>query len=285
MHPLPIWLRYFSILSISAVISFLLVQTAHHATEAEPIFNIEGKRSVAVGDTICLPQAQSGFHFTLMLVMSTKCPYSQAMAPLAQKMSQYAATHGIDTVIITETDASAVWPHLLQAPSVTTLISAAPRIGYSSIPVIALLDEKRRVLAHKISYSYRDNNEEILRGIFSRDAKYSQEVRDVTDHSGRSGPPGPQVVRLTQYIPRESLIQERMADFKDLMTVEDLALRAPYEIDTQQPVVLDCSVVAGRECEVSTRTLQNLSFLVAYTINGWEGKTLTSKCVEDALGP
>ena len=290
IHPTLKKLSYVYILSISAILSFLLCQTVHRSLKSTStrLTNPQGKRSVAVGDAICLPQTNGNSSTVLVLIMSTKCPYSRAMLPLAQKMANYAEDNGIETVVIGDADMEAVWPHLLRSRSVTKLFATATQIGYSSIPVIALLDEGRRVRAHKIGYDSGDNDEEIIRAIFLTDSEYSKEVSDVAvDSSSSSGvvSSGMQVVKLTYHVSADVLTRKNMAESRTSMTVDDLALRAPYEIDRLQPVVLDCSDVTGRDCEISTRTLQSLSFTVHHTLNGWVGKTLKSECTESAAHP
>lgn len=272
---------------VFAVSTFAIVQyfrTARGHTAVLP-YDLKERRSLRIGDTVCLPHTSGPPRPALLFVLSRTCPYSQAMIPVAQMAQDYANESAVEIIIVVDSLKALDddWSRVLRSPSVRVFVGSRVDVGYSATPVIALLDKDRRIKAHKIGFSASDDGAEVLVNIRDAKSPYSAEINDISRsrlESDASLVDAIPIVTLQRNISSDSLSVPTITAFGTIMTVADLTLRAPYELDDSQPLILDCGDVTGYDCEVSARSLVSLGYTLMHTIDGWEGKTLVNSCLE-----
>jgi hypothetical protein len=272
---------------VFAVSTFAVVQyfrSARGHTTPVP-YDEEGRRSLRIGDTVCLPPTSGSPKPALLFLLSRTCPYSQAMIPVVQMAQELANEKNLEITIVIDSIANLddAWSRALVLPTVRTFVGTRVEVGYSATPVIAMLDKDRRIKAHKVGFLPSEDGKEVLANVAAATLPYSAEVNDVRRAELEldvSLGDSTQLVSLQKHISSTALSASTIYALGKVMLVADLTLRAPYELDVSQPVVLDCSDVSGFDCEVSTYSLAHLGYTLLYTIDGWDGKILANSCLE-----
>jgi hypothetical protein len=246
-----------TIVALVGVMNRVRTKPVHKPVSAKDAVNAD------VGDKLCVPGVDfSIVERTIVVAISSKCPFSKTSEEFLRLLAS--AAHRSSTPIYC---LAGVAPHQLPhlASNVRVLEVSGGRIGLYRIPASAVVNRKGIISALWTGNVQAVDAPEVVHSLLAESPNRTSGFQSVTEadmRARRTVDASPQVIDPSE--DEESLRAPTVASNLTWVSIpaSELSIRAPYELDRDRPVVVDCRQIGSLRCQAAMTTLRFHGFRI-----------------------
>lgn len=216
--------------------------------------------SADIGDTICVPGVDlSTAGRNLIMVSETSCPACDASAGLFDAFARRAKSEHIPVYSIQGHP-----PHRRGSTGGTSgradsLVMDLAQLGIVRVPTIVLVDNRGIVLRLRTGSVPVGKETDAVEEFFGGGGFTARPFPSI-DPSDLAGLQTRDSVQVVDPRPEGERLDISPLSNARPIALDDLGVRALYELDAARTVVLDCRVIGGLKCQLAISELRNAGF-------------------------
>lgn len=250
-----------TVLSGTAIVAAAAIALALAPSRYPTAATIEDFTSLDVGDRVGLPSSlRPPSAGALLIFVSSTCSACQRNPAFFDVMVKWARSRAISPLLVGDS----VGPSVLSERLPVQRVPMKPaRLGALLVPTVALIDRSGMVTAAKIG-AVDPGHEGLVADQFTRHApEVALRLLGITSKqlaSWRAKGPTLKVVDIREAHPAYRPTSEQRSSGALSIPISELSLRARYELDKPEPVIIDCLSVRALRCQAAMLDLREQGF-------------------------
>lgn len=237
------------------------------ASEA-PISRVGGAGSIRdlanvdVGDRLCVPGVDfSTAERTLIVALSDSCGFCLRNEAFFGLLGKTASEKGIPVYAL-----AAAAPNLGQRLSehIGMLPVESSAVGFYRLPAVALVDQKGVIRSLRTGLVKPHDGLPAVAALFSEHTNNTSGFTSVTEAQARARSASGPGIQFVDPRGHEQSARSPLSYLSDMTTYTipagEIAVRSPYELRHDRPVVVDCRHIGGLRCQEAMAGLLALGF-------------------------